>query len=255
MSQQVYNRYMGLAVPGLIADSEYTAKDGLQAFEAIGLGLGVVQRIGYPNQGRLPKSNKSTILFAGDLITANVVNLKIGGVAMAPVTFNTDNATTLGLIVTAIKAVAGVANATTDGVHTIVVYGTDGLDALVTDIVVTAGATQTTGAATVGTTDVIYGISIMSQAIEQVRFTGVVAYTSGAPVGCLLKGRIWVMSETAVVNGDPVYLRFKGDGATKFAGQFRNDADSGTATLVTGAIFRTIAAAPGLAVIDINEPQ
>lgn len=255
MSQVLYNRYMGLAVPGLIADAEFTTKDGLQAFEPIGLGLAVIQRIGYPNNGRLPKANKATIVFAGDLITANVVNLKVNGVAMAPVTFITDNATTLAAIVTAIKLLAPVANATTDGVHTIVVYSKDGLDCVVTDILVTLGATQTTGASTSTSTDVIYGVSIMSQAIEQVRFTGLVAYTAGAPVGCLIRGRIWVNSETAVVNGDPVYMRIAGDNVTKFAGAFRNDADSGTAILVPGMIFRSVAAAPGLAVVDINEPR
>jgi len=257
MSQQTYNRYMDIAVPGLIADSEFTTKDGLQAFEAIGLGLAVVQRIGYPLQGRLPKSGISTILFAGDLITANVVNLKVNGVAMAPVTFNTTNAATLADIVTALKAMASVGNATTDGVHTIVVYGKDGLDALVTDIIVTLGTTQTTGAATGSTADKIYGVSILSQAIQQAypALNAPLVNEVGRPVGCLLRGRIWVRAETAIVNGDPVYMRFLDGGVGKAVGQFRNDADSGAAVLVPGMIFRSVAAAPaGLVLVDINEP-
>lgn len=217
MSQNTYNRYMGIAVPGLIADAEFTNKDGLQATEAIGLGLGVVQRIGYPNQGRLPKANKSTIVFAGDLVTSNVVNLKVNGLAMSPVTFSSTHAATMALIVTAIKAIAGVANAVLDtsdtASRTILVYSTDGLACLVTDIAVTAGSTQTTGAATASTTDTLYGVSIFSQAIQQPypALNQQILYNSGAPVGCLLRGRIWTIAETVVTNGDAVYCRFSGD--------------------------------------------
>ena len=261
MSQQSYNRYMGIAVAGLIADAEFTTKDGLQASESIGLGVGVVQKIGSPNSGRLPKANKGSIVFSGDLVTSNVVNLKVNGAAMSPITFSSTYAATMALIVTAIKAIAGVSNAVLDTTdtnsRTINVYSTDGLDCLVTDVVVTAGATQTTATVTTTTTDVIFGVSIMSQAIEQAypSLNAAILYKNGAPVGCLLRGRIWVNSETAVTNGDAVYLRFKGDGSTKFAGAFRNTSDSGTAVLVPGAVWRTVAAAPGLAIIDINQPQ
>jgi hypothetical protein len=250
---------MALAVAGLIADANFTSKDGLQAFESIGLGLGVVQRTGYPNQGRLPKANKAKLVFSGDLVGSNVVDMDVNGVAMAPVTYNASHAATMALIITSLEAMAGVANAVLDASdtnnRTLLVYSTDGLDCLVTDALVTGGVGQATIAVTTLSTDVIYGISIMSQAIEQAPVTGLIAYSSGAPVGCLVRGRIWVSSETAVVNGDAVYLRFKGDGSTTFAGAFRNDADSGTAALVDGAVFRTVAAAPGLAIIDINQPQ
>jgi hypothetical protein len=196
--QSTYNRYMGIAVPGLIADSEFTFKDGLQAFETIGLGLGVVQRIGKPQQGRLPKANKAKIVLDADLVASNVVNLKVNGLAMAPVTYGSSHAATMAAVVVAIKAIAGVGNAVLDSSdtnsRTILVYSNDGLDCLVTDAAVTGGVSQANITVTTSTTDVIYGISIMSQAIEQVRFTGIVAYTSGAPVGCLVRGRIWVTS-------------------------------------------------------------
>ena len=279
MSQILYNRYMGIAMNGLIADAEFTAKDGLQAAEAIGLGLAVVQQVGLPNKGRLPKANKSTIVFAGDLVTSNVVNLKVNGNAMAPVTFSSTHAATMALIVTAIKAIAGVANAVLDtsdvASRTIIVYATDGLNALVTDIAVTSGSTPTTGTATVTSSDVIYGVSIFSQAIQQPypALNAPILYNNGAPVGCLLRGRIWTTAETVVTNGDPVYMRFLGDhsqitapsttapvgyaaGFYKDAGNFRNDSDSDTAILVDGMIWRSVTTAVGqLAMVDINQPQ
>ena len=198
MSQVTYNRYMNLAVPGLIADAEFTNKDGLQASESIGLGLAVIQKIGAPNQGRLPKANKSTIVFYADLkLTGrnDVINLKVNGLAMAPVTFSTDNATTMGLIVTAIKAISGVSNAILDPSdtddHTIIVYSNDGLDCIVTNITVVGSTSPATATATATTTDTIYGVSIMSQAIQQ-------PYPAlNAPI--------------LYVNGDAVYMRFSGD--------------------------------------------
>jgi hypothetical protein len=259
MSQTVYNRYMGLAVPGLIADAQYTAKDGLQAAESIGLGLAVVQKIGFPNQGRLPKANKVKLVFSADLSAANVVDLKINGTAMASVTYNTSHAHTMALIIAALEGMVMVDSAILDASdtdnRTMIVYAVDGYDLIVTEAVVTGGSAVTI-TDTDYTTDVIYGISIMSQAIEQARYTGIITYASGAPVGCLIRGRIWVTAETVVTNGDPVYMRFLGNGTTKFAGSFRNDDDSGTAVLVDGAVWRTVTSATGsLAIIETNQPQ
>jgi len=213
---------MNVAVPGLIADAEFTNKDGLQAAEDIGLGLGVIQKVGAPNQGRLPKANISTIVFNADLKSTggnDVINLKVNGHAMSPVTFNSTHAATMALIVTAIKAITGVKNAVLDpadtDVRTILVYSNDGLDCLVTNIVVVGSTTPATGTATVSTTDTIYGVSIMSQAIQQPypALNAPILYKNGAPVGCLLRGRIWVLAETVVTNGDAVYMRFLGNGA------------------------------------------
>jgi len=279
MSQILYNRYMGAAMNGLIADAEFTTKDGLQASEAIGLGLAVVQQVGLPNKGRLPKANKSTIIFAGDLQASDVVNLKVNGNAMSPVTFSGSHAATMALIVTAIKAITGVANAVLDpsdtDSRTILVYAVDGLDVLVTNITIIGSQSPTTATSSVTSSDVIYGVSIVSQAIQQPypALNAPILYNNGAPVGCLLRGRIWTTAETVVSNGDPVYMRILGDhsvitapsttapvgyaaGFYKDAGNFRNDGDSDTAILVDGMIWRSVTTAVGqLALVDINQPQ
>jgi hypothetical protein len=180
---------------------------------------------------------------------------------MAEVTFTGNHAATMALIVTALKAMTGVSastalDATDTNSRTINVYATDGLDAIVTDIAVTAGSTQTTGAATQSTTDTIYGVSIMSQAIEQpYPATTAILYQNGAPVSCLIKGSIWVNAETVVINGDSVYMRVIANGAGKAVGQFRNDSDGGKAVLVNGAVWRTVTTATGqLAIVELNVP-
>jgi len=282
MSQILYNRYMNIAVAGLIADAQFTNKDGLQAAEAIGLGLAVIQKIGMPNQGRLPKANVSTIVFDADLKSTggnDVINMKVNGNAMSPVTFASSHLNTMGLIVTALKAISGVANAVLDASdtdnRTIIVTSTDGLNCLVTDITVVGSTTPANGSASVSTDDTIYGVSIMSQAIQQPypALNAPILYNNGAPVGCLLRGRIWVVAETVVTNGDAVYMRFLGDhsqitapsvtppvgyaaGFYKDAGNFRNDDDGGTAVLVDGMEWRSVTSAVGgLAMVDINMPQ
>ena len=270
MSQVLYNRYMGVAMNGLIADAEFTTKDGLQASEPIGLGLAVVQQVGLPNKGRLPKANKSNIVFSAPITGSDTVSLSVNGNAITPVTSGL-----IADVVTALAALPGVANAILDPsapTVSILVYSVDGLNAIVTGSI---AGTATTMSIEGSTTDTIYGVSIFSQAIQQPypALNAPILYVNGAPVGCLLRGRIWVTAETVVVNGDSVFMRILGDhsqitapsttapigysaGFYKDAGNFRNDDDGGTAVLVDGMIWRSVTTAVGqLALVDINQPQ
>jgi hypothetical protein len=257
--QLAYNINMGIANPGQLADAMNDHIESFQAYEIIGLGLGIVARTGSDYTGRLPKANKGTIVFAGDLITANVVNAKVNGNAMSPVTFLTDHLTTMGLICVALAAVSGVASATldaTDGTHrTIIVRSNDGIDCLVTDVIVTLGVTQTTATITTSTFDVIHGVSVSTMAKEEALNTLLVNFKVGEAVPTLRKGKIYVKPETNVAPGDPVYCRFTGaNGTTKLIGQFRNDSDSGSCVLYANSLFRTTALATNVAVIEVNNP-
>jgi hypothetical protein len=92
--------------------------------------------------------NYADVEFDGVLITGNVINVTINGTAIAPVTFDTDSLTTIGLIVAAIElAVPGVvAEAVNE--TSFRVYGI-GFNALaVTGVLVTLGATQATATVT-----------------------------------------------------------------------------------------------------------
>ena len=62
-----------------------------------------------------------TRTFSGSLVTGNIINGTVDGVALAPVPFNTSNATTLSDLATAIQATPGVATAVSDGVSAITI--------------------------------------------------------------------------------------------------------------------------------------
>jgi len=87
-----------------------------------------------------------TITFSGDLVTANVVDMDVNGVAMTSETFATDNATTLTAIAAQLVTdFDEISSAVSDGTDTITVYAL-GLNAsvVITDVLVTLGAWQVT---------------------------------------------------------------------------------------------------------------
>lgn len=89
------------------------------------------------------KKQVQTIVFDADLVTSNVVNGDIGGVAISPVTFDTDNATTMANLATEIQSFAGVETAVSNGTDTITVTTLlDGADQTAANFVVTLGAGQ-----------------------------------------------------------------------------------------------------------------
>ncbi len=68
-------------------------------------------------------------------------------------------------------------------------------------------------------------------------------YIDGEMVPVLTKGGIWVFTETAVADQDPIYVRIAANGAGKLMlGAFRNDSDSGNAILLPGRFTRSCAA-------------
>ena len=66
-------------------------------------------------------------------------------------------------------------------------------------------------------------------------------------------GRIWVVAEVAVNQGEDVFYRHTQTGGTDLLGAIRNDADTATATQINKARFlTTAAAADDLVVVDLN---
>lgn len=92
----------------------------------------------------------STLTFAGDLITDNVVNLKVVQNeiewSMPAVTFITDHETTMGLIATALKTNTYILDATVSLTPFLIITITtiEGREILLKDILITAGISQTT---------------------------------------------------------------------------------------------------------------
>ncbi len=257
--QLAYNINMGVANPGMIADAAFDMIESFQAFEVLDIGLGIIKRAGYDLVGRLPKANKSTLVFSGDLVTSNVINMSVNGVAMSPVTFASTHLNTMNLIIAALEAItAQVSDAYLDAAdtnnRTLIIKSVDGLDCIVTGAVVTGGAGQATIVVTTGTFDTLEGIAVSTMAKEETLGTLLVQFKVGEAIPVMRKGKIYVVPETNVASGDPLYCRFLGDGATKFAGHFRNDSDSSTAFIVSYAMFKTTALAGSPAIVEINLP-
>lgn len=62
-------------------------------------------------------------------------------------------------------------------------------------------------------------------------------YVDGETVPVLTKGGIWVVTEEAVSDQDPVYVRIASGAGGSILGAFRNDDDSSSCVVVTGARF------------------
>ena len=87
------------------------------------------------------------ITFDGEFVTANSIALKVDGVEIGPVAFDTDSDTTLGNLATAIAAEAGVDTAVADtGANSITVTGAAiNVEVVLSDLAVTGGAAQPAG--------------------------------------------------------------------------------------------------------------
>jgi hypothetical protein len=140
------------------ADFGPTAPEYLAAIEAFGQNpaptLVAVGKVPAPVQG------VTTLAFSVALIAANVVNLTVNGVAIAPVTFATSNAATLTALAAAITAMNGVASAVSDGTSTITITGGVGVALAITGAGVTLGVSQATTTVTITTPAVVWSTGI-----------------------------------------------------------------------------------------------
>lgn len=102
------------------------------------------------NDSYIIESTGQVITFSAALVTSNVINMKVNGVAMTAVTFATDNDTTLAAIATqlltqfssVLEATIGAARNGTRAIN-IVPKGANST-VVISDVVVTAGASQAT---------------------------------------------------------------------------------------------------------------
>jgi hypothetical protein len=68
--------------------------------------------------------------------------------------------------------------------------------------------------------------------------------------GVIRRGRIWVLTETAMTYGQAVFVRFTANGGNTQLGKVRNDADTANAVAAPGWQCLTTLAAGGLAIIE-----
>ncbi len=245
--QTDYNLYMEEAYAGMI-ENAYPNKNTISraAEEAIAFGLGVVRGTDPEKQCRLPKLDNAKLVFDADFVTSNTINLKVNGVAITEVTFDTDHDTTAGLLVNAIAALTGVTCIldSADANNRTFLIEAEGTDIAVTDVVVAAGASQAGSTVTYSTDDVFIGVARhehkMSNLINEVN------YKVKEAVNVLNEGGIWVYTTEAVAVDDTAYLvAAAGDDRGKF-----NKTSSGN--IATSGVFKRATSGAGLTILKIR---
>jgi hypothetical protein len=98
----------------------------------------------------------------------------------------------------------------------------------------------------------VLGITVFDASREPHTATDEYEATDVIPV--LRRGRIWMVAEDAVTEGDDVYVRHVAAGAEEL-GRVRSDADGTDAAILPGSTFRTsTSGADQLVVVEINLP-
>lgn len=91
------------------------------------------------------KAQRQTITFSAEFVTANVINLKIDGVAMTPITFVDTHANMMTAIAAQILLDFPQIDTCTKAGNVITITGANiGVDFIVSDVIVTLGATRPT---------------------------------------------------------------------------------------------------------------
>lgn len=239
--QTSYPLNMPIGVPGRIADNCFKNTLSPICGENIMPARGVCKAPGQDYVVVLPRVNQSVNVFSADLITDNVVNATVNGVAITPVTFATSHIATMNVIAGEIRNLAGIASATVGGVNnrTITVLSDNGTAITITGFTVTGGASQ----ATVTTTNSAFGqfFGVSQEIYNKVgnwnpgNLTDLQeqsTYYQGNAMPTLTQGRIYVVPETVVTAESAVYVRHAANGLNTTLGLFRGDADGGTCTLI-----------------------
>ena len=165
--QTSYSQEFAIACAGLLADSGPMDKVSMRAEEVIPFGLGLIKSVGEDGVVRLPLRNVCTILDSGGTYTAGDVTVTVNGTSVA-VVYDTNKATMMAKIATAIQALTFILTAVyTGGDHTIVITAEENIDLEVSlDITgITGSMTITSTLYTV--TDTFFGISVKTGDIEQ----------------------------------------------------------------------------------------
>lgn len=75
-------------------------------------------------------------------------------------------------------------------------------------------------------------------------------FAAGKGCSVVSKGKLWVLTETAMTYGQDVYVRYTASGGNTQLGKVRNDDDTTKAAIAPGWKCRTTLSAAGLAIIE-----
>lgn len=248
MSQLTYSQTMPSAYAGMKADAGFGYVESKAAIGTVDFGFGVVNGNHTAGTAKTPKKNTNTLTGSGVLITANVVNGTVNGIALSATTFATSSAATLAVIAGKIDALLltlGIVAVSTVVGNDIITVSEDA-NLIFTSFVITAGASQGTFTPALTTADFFRGVALHTH--KEPRSDLSVGYAATDTISILRKGRVWVKVNAAVVEGDSAYCVLTD---LTEQGLFTNVS---TANIATGGKFMSSAADNGLAILEINLP-
>ncbi len=243
---------------GMIQDNRTRVVEDHVALETILFGLGVTSGANSDNTPGLtpndpvqvPKRNVSAIVFSGDLVTSNVVNGLVNGVAIAPVTFASTSLATmtaLGAAIIATLAVQGItATAALSNSNNTLTITAANATVTFASFLVTAGSGQATATYTYTTSYVFRGVASWVQ--KQLVSEGVAGYAETEQVGVCRRCLVAVRAKGAVVQDAAIYCDLADAG---YEGRFTS---TSTGNLATGGIARSAAADGELFLLELNLP-
>lgn len=201
-------------------------------------------------------NNIQTVVFSGDLVTSNVINLDAtnsSGVltAIAPVTFNTDHLTTMGLIGDAIVAINPDISYTVGGAsnRTLTLRCKEGTLISVADVIVTLGAGQATATLANSSDETIFGVALKDE--YEPDSSGLVYCKAGGQKRVMRKGKVWVYCKGAFTPASTAYVRTTDGSGSELRGTLRLD---NTNAVSASEIKFMSSGTDELALVEINLP-
>lgn len=198
-----------------------------------------------------PKRNVAALIASGDLEISNVVNGKVNGVAIDPVTFASNNLTTVTALMAEIIATLAAQGITATGAlsnsNNTITITAENASVTFTEFVVTLGSGQATYTSTYTTSYVFRGVAAWIQ--KQLVSDGVAGYAETEQVSVCRRGLVAVRAKGAVNKDAAVYCVLATDGEE---GVFTETSTGNIA--VSGAVARTAAADGELFLLELNLP-
>lgn len=268
--QNSYAFNMPRGVPGRPADCGFNNKLSARCLEDIPAAVGVLKPFGLDYAIMLPRNDTRSATFDADLITDNVVNMTVNGVAITPVTYATSSLATMIAVANEIALIPSVQSAEVGGVsnRVITVISNVGTATTITVAAVTGGASQASISVSVAQSGTFFGVVqdiynkmnsytpdtgpnlTLSSGVKSPYYTGQVAPT-------MTQGRIYVVPEDLVTSNSLVYLRVAASGSNTQLGAFTGTSDGANTILIpsTSAIWREGNETIGdVAVLELNIP-
>lgn len=113
------------------------------------------------------------------------------------------------------------------------------------------GAKVPAAAADITTLGLPLGVVLADQGRAQDPSVAVATYPINSALPLRREGRVWVLVEEAVNNGDQAFVRYATGSFTQ-KGAFRKSADTATAAALPNAYYRSNALAGGYAVLELS---